>query len=284
MTDRAEEKSYGVRERTARNDEVAFHVERIRLAGYSVLKTDFSETQVADLGARLDAVLERQSREFGGPERLATIGDALTARCPLVYDDAFLRLATYAPLLTLCRHLLGDYFVLMQQNGIVNPSGEGHTQASYHRDLPYQHFVSSRPLAVSALFCIDPFRVETGATTVLVGSHRVEEFPSIDVAATVDVPVTAEPGSFLVFDSMLFHRAGANRSGRVRRGVNHVFTVPIIAQQISLPAALGGRYADDPVLARLLGYEAEPASSATDWRERRLRRVALRRDPPAAEP
>ena len=160
----------------------------------------------------------------------------------------------------------------MQQNGIVNLPVGTHAQASYHRDLPYQHFVSSRPLAVSALFCIEPFRPETGATTVIPGSHRIEPFPSAEVAAALDVPVRAEPGSFIVFDSMLFHRAGVNTSGAPRRAVNHVYTVPIIAQQISLPAALNGRHADDPAVRQLLGYDTEPAHSAMDWRERRLRR------------
>jgi hypothetical protein len=54
--------------------------------------------------------------------------------------------------------------------------------------------------------------------------------------------------------------------------VNHVYSVPVIAQQISLPAALEGRHADDPELARLLGYDVAPAPSDRAWRERRLRR------------
>jgi hypothetical protein len=54
--------------------------------------------------------------------------------------------------------------------------------------------------------------------------------------------------------------------------VNNVFSVPIIAQQISLPSALNGRYSDDPELARLLGYDSTPAASVADWRTRRLRR------------
>ena len=83
----------------------------------------------------------------------------------------------------------------------------------------------------------------------------MEAFPAADVAAQLDTPVTAEPGSFIVFDSMLFHRAGPNVSDRPRRAVNQVFSVPIIAQQVSLPDALEGRHADDPALARLLGYE-----------------------------
>jgi ectoine hydroxylase-related dioxygenase (phytanoyl-CoA dioxygenase family) len=75
-----------------------------------------------------------------------------------------------------------------------------------------------------------------------------------------------------VFDSMVFHRAGENRSGRPRRAVNQVFSTPIIAQQISLPDALQGKYADDPALARLLGYDVAPARSVAAWRERRLAR------------
>jgi ectoine hydroxylase-related dioxygenase (phytanoyl-CoA dioxygenase family) len=132
--------------------------------------------------------------------------------------------------------------------------------------------VSSRPLAISVLFCIDPFRPETGATTVLPASHRVEAFPSDETAAALDTSIAADAGSFIVFDSMLFHRAGSNRSGRPRRAVNQVFSVPIIAQQVSLPAMLKGKYADDPALARLLGYHSGPADSVVGWRERRLAR------------
>jgi ectoine hydroxylase-related dioxygenase (phytanoyl-CoA dioxygenase family) len=264
--------AYGIAEHNKGDDPLALHAERIGIVGYSVLDSGLSRATVADLGARLDRVLDRQAQEFGGTERLAAVGDAHTARCPLAYDEAFLQLVTHSELLSLCRRILGEYIVLMQQNGVVNPSNDAHTQRAYHRDLPYQHFVSSRPLAVSALFCIDPFRVDTGATTVLPGSHRIERFPSADVVRSLDTSVEAEPGAFIVFDSMLFHRAGDNQSGQPRRAVNQVFSVPIIAQQISLPHLLEGRFADDRELARLMGYESAPATSITGWRERRLRR------------
>jgi len=264
-------RSYGVNEQGVAAGDLAAHAERIRLAGYCVLAGALSAADTADLAARLDEVLRRQTEEFGS-ERLEQIGDGFTARCPLVDDAAFLKLATHPRLLALVRLLLGEYVVLMQQNGVINPPQEGHTQGAYHRDLPYQHFVSSRPLAISALFCIDPFRTETGATMVIPGSHHVERFPSPEVAASAEVSVNADAGSFVVFDAMLFHRAGDNRSGRVRRAVNNVFSVPIIAQQISLPSALNGRYSDDSELARLLGYDSTPAASVVDWRTRRLRR------------
>lgn len=270
----SEERSdYGVLEREQIQGEAAVHAERIRVVGYSVVTDAFSRDETAQLGARLDAVLERQVEEFGGAARIAAIGDAGTARCPLAYDDAFLTPATHPRILDLCRVLLGQYIVIMQQNGVSNPPVEAHTQARYHRDLPYQHFTSSRPLAVSALLCIDPFTTETGATTLIPGSHRVERFPSEQVAAALDTTVEAQPGSYIVFDSMLFHRAGTNRSGRNRRGINHVFSIPLIAQQISIPEALQGRFSDDPALAQLLGYGATSPSSVRAWRERRLARL-----------
>jgi ectoine hydroxylase-related dioxygenase (phytanoyl-CoA dioxygenase family) len=264
--------SYGIVERGTASSDAARIAERIRLAGYAVVPGGFSNAEVADLATRLDQVMARQVEEFGGTDRLASIGDALTARCPVAYDEAFVALAAHPTVLAVCRELLGDYVILMQQNGVINPSGERHTQVAYHRDLPYQHFVSSRPLAVSALFCIDPFTTETGATTMIPGSHRMEQFPSDTVAAELDTAVSADPGSFIVFDSMVFHRAGENRSGRPRRAVNQVFSTPIIAQQISLPEALNGRYAGDPALAKLFGYDVAPARSVTAWRERRLAR------------
>ena len=272
MTEGGTTRSYGVVERGHAQSTVAQWAERIRLAGYVVVPGGFSSSEIADFSQRLDRVMDRQVQEFGA-DRLAAIGDTLTARCPLVYDDAFVRLAAHPEVLAVARELLGDYIVLMQQNGVINPAGQQHTQLSYHRDLPYQHFTSSRPLAISALFCIDPFRPETGATTVIPASHRMEAFPSDQVAASLDIAVTAEPGSFIVFDSMLFHRAGANRSDRPRRAVNQVYSVPIIAQQISLVDALPPQYASDPALARLFGFEVTPARSVTAWRERRLART-----------
>jgi ectoine hydroxylase-related dioxygenase (phytanoyl-CoA dioxygenase family) len=262
---------YGVLERARVTDDVAAHSERIRVAGFTVVDGGFTSGEVAEFGQRLDAALAQQRDEFGY-ERLAAIGDEWTVRCPLVHDAIFLRLVTHLRVLAICRNLLGEYVVLMQQNGVINPPRQTHSQTAYHRDLPYQHFTSSRPLALSAIFCIDPFRKETGATTVLPATHRVETFPDETVAATLDTSVEADAGSFIVFDSMLFHRAGENQAERPRRAVNQVFSIPLIAQQISLPLALEGRYREDPALARLLGYEAMPAASALAWRERRVAR------------
>jgi ectoine hydroxylase-related dioxygenase (phytanoyl-CoA dioxygenase family) len=101
----------------------------------------------------------------------------------------------------------------------------------------------------------------------------VEAFPSRAFVEKHQRSVEAKAGSIIVFDAMLYHRGGRNTSGRTRLGINHIFVLPLFKQQIDLPAALGGKFRDDPVLGRLLGYESAPAASAYLWRKSKIERA-----------
>ena len=158
----------------------------------------------------------------------------------------------------------------MSQNAIINRPVDAHYQFTWHRDLNYQHYVSSRPLAVSALYAIDDFTEETGGTWLIPASHKSEPFPSPAYVRRRARQIDAPAGSILLFDAMVYHRAGVNRSGRVRRSVNHIYSVPMIQQQISLPGMLGGKFSDDPFLRMFLGYDTETGRSVQEWRTRKL--------------
>src|SRR5262249_1338206 len=158
------------------------------------------------------------------------------------------------------REFLGDYFILSLQNVIINHPGTVHQQSAWHRDFPYHNMVMSRPLGINVLFAIDEFSAETGSTTVLPYSHKSERLPSSQFIAGNQFAVTASPGSALVFDVMLFHKAGSNRSNIIRRVVNQLFTTPIIKQQYDFPKALAGQRASfDANLERLLGFTSQVA-------------------------
>jgi ectoine hydroxylase-related dioxygenase (phytanoyl-CoA dioxygenase family) len=266
-------RSYGVKQANVNQSAFHRHAEEIRLAGYTVLRQIIDPALLPSARVKLDRLYQAQAAAHGGIAQLRAIDDANVVRCPMAQDDFFLELAANSRLLAVAAELLGDYFVLQQQNGVINPASDENYQAGWHRDLPHQHFVCSRPLAISALVCLDPFTAETGGTQVLPASHLVEVFPSEEYVQSHLQGIVAEPGDALVFDSMLYHRAGVNRSGRARRGVNHVYALPFLNQQISLPRALGGRQANDPKMRRLLGYEIEPAESAFAWRDRRLAKL-----------
>jgi ectoine hydroxylase-related dioxygenase (phytanoyl-CoA dioxygenase family) len=264
-------KSYGIKETTELKNDFERHREEIVINGFTVVPNVIEESLLTEARKRIDDVYAAQAAEMGGEDNLRKINDALLVRSLFVYDEFFLGFATNAKVHQVVASLLGEYFVLLQQNAVINAPTGAHFQSAWHRDMTYQHFVSSRPLSISALYCVDDFSEVTGGTFLLPGSHKVEPFPSREFVATHEITVNAKAGSALVFDAMTYHRGGFNRSNGLRRGVNHVFGLPFIKQQISFPRALDGRYKDDPFLRRFLGYDTEPAESVLQWRNARLR-------------
>jgi ectoine hydroxylase-related dioxygenase (phytanoyl-CoA dioxygenase family) len=268
--------AHGVREFRTSAGQTDLHAEEIATIGFTIVEDVLSPAELELAREKINRAYEAQCAELGGAQALESINDADIARCLLAYDEFFVDLAANDVVVAIVRDLLGDQVVLMSQNGIINRPADDHYQVTWHRDLNYQHFVSSRPLAISALYCIDDFSAETGGTCVLPASHKVEAFPSPEYVERQMLTVAAPAGSVLIFDAMLFHRAGHNRSRHDRLAINHIFTVPMIQQQINLPMALEGRHADDPRLATLLGYTFDPGHSAIEWRRRRLDRRAMR--------
>lgn len=268
-------KSYGIGQQATTATPLESALEELRILGYTVLPQVLDAEALHTARQKLDLLLARQEEALGR-EALAAINELNLVRCPLAYDEFFLHMATQPRVLEAAAAALGHYYILHLQNGIINQAHEAHHQSSWHRDLPYQEFVISKPLALGALFCIDDFTPETGGTQVLPFSHREERMPSAGYVAKHTTDVVARAGDVLLFDAMLYHRAGYNRSGRTRRAVNHVYTAPLLKQQIDLPALLGDRYAADAPLARLLGYESAVATSDVQWRQKRLQRLSSR--------
>jgi ectoine hydroxylase-related dioxygenase (phytanoyl-CoA dioxygenase family) len=263
-------RTHGIKEVRQGESEVDLCVEEIENLGYCIIDSGLSDSNLRVLGQRIDQVYQTQLDELGGEDKLERINDAKVARCLIGYDDAFLGLAVHEKMHDVLKRLLGDYFILMSQNGIINQPTGVHYQITWHRDLNYQHFVSSRPVAMSALYCVDDFSEKTGGTHVLPGSHKVEAFPSKAYVEKHQRVIEAKAGSIIIFDAMLFHRSGLNTSGRTRRAVNHIFTLPFIKQQIDLPKTLKGKFSEDAFLRRFLGYESEPGETALQWRQTKL--------------
>ncbi|OAF01215.1 phytanoyl-CoA dioxygenase [Bradyrhizobium centrolobii] len=257
---------YGILEQAQSTNEVERTCESIRQLGYGVIDGGYSREQLAMLADAFDQVQQSYASRHGGIEVLRSIDEHNTIRLPLAHDPLFLELATNSRILDICSRLISGYAVLNQQNGVINPpNGKQYNQGAWHRDLPYQHFVSSRPLAINALFCLDAFTIENGATMVLPASHRQEAFPSDHFVKTQALQVSASAGSFIVLDCMVFHSGGVNTTARPRRAVNHVYTIPLIRQQIDLPSALGDGFTGDSKLRRLLGYDVHQPGSVAEY-------------------
>lgn len=259
--------SYGVSLRSKpHSDEPSRIAEEVRYTGYAVAEGAIAPSDVSELCDLLDSVYQAQCIEVGGEDVLHELHDADIVRCPLAYEHKFLDLAQHHLIIDVAKKLLGENVVLLMQNGIINRPDRAQAQGRWHRDLNYQHWVSSRPLAIGALVCLEDFNEKTGATRFLPASHKFEEFPAPEMIVKYEEGVEAPRGSVLFFDAMAFHRAGANTSARIRRAINHVIGVPILSQQIDIPAMLQRSAPNDAWLAGYLGFRWNPADSVARWR------------------
>jgi ectoine hydroxylase-related dioxygenase (phytanoyl-CoA dioxygenase family) len=269
-------KRYGVKVQTHSGGPIEQAAEKIKLVGYATVESGYTSDQRNLLAEAFNRTHGLQANTHGGPARLAEIDEHHTIRAPLSLDAAFLELAQNKNVLGVaeqlfCGTVTSGAFVLNQQNGIINPGNSGaYNQGAFHRDLPYQHFVSSRPLAINALYCIEPFTRENGATFVIPGSHKEEAFPSDHTVNALSLQVEAPAGHYLILDCMLFHSGGVNRTGNPRRAVNHVYTLPFIRQQIELPSLMGPSPNLPPETMRLLGYGIESVRSVGTYYESRI--------------
>ncbi len=261
--------THGVGLRTALRDDLDAKAEELRAAGYTLLPSGLSAHELKGARERLEVIYRTQVDEAGGMQALARCRDLDVARCPLAYDEAFIGLAAHASLIALVQRLLGDNVVLLQQNGLFNRPQLQHYQTHWHRDLSYQHWTSSEPLAINALLTLDDFTLENGATHVLPGSHLRAEFPSEAYVEKFATPLVAPAGTFLVLDAMLYHRAGRNHSSGERRALNHLIGRPFMAQQFDLSRMVDARHGTDPFLNRYLGFRWSPCASVADWRRLR---------------
>ncbi len=252
---------------------IANDVERaafeLHMLGYTQLDSGFSESELKEFSDRLDAAMEIQRKECGGAEYMKTTGESHFIRALIVYDETFFKVCRHPKILELAEMIMGAPVYLNQQNAVLNPPGDVDYETVYHRDFPHQHFTSSHALALTVLLCVDDFMVENGATMVLPGSHKIEPFPDESVWRNREVPMTGKKGTFLIMDSMLFHRTGKNKTEDFRRAVVQVYSIPLIKQVISFPHMFGDKYKDDPELATFLGYPYETANNVMDFRRAR---------------
>jgi ectoine hydroxylase-related dioxygenase (phytanoyl-CoA dioxygenase family) len=226
-----------------------------------VLDEDFLErTRTAMYEARAAI------RDQVGEEKLARAGELGVLRLVACFHDHFLSLLELPEVLAIVDGTVSDTAILHLQNGLILPSfPEGKVpstfQTRFHQDFP--RHLEGYLASINLFFAIDEFTVENGGTIVVPGTHQQAEPPPEAYLETAKIPVVCPAGSLLVFDSTLWHAAGANVSGRDRLALNHQFTRSFFKQQMDYVRALG----DDKVLAQkprtqqLLGWYTRTPTS-----------------------
>jgi len=142
-------KSYGINKSNAIVDEIDCRIEEFTHLWYTILENVIPDHELVLLRSELHRIYDQQELEFGR-ENIEEINGKYMARALLCYSDAYLELARKDAIISFVRKILGNYFILHLQNGIINMPNEEHHQSSWHRDLPYQNWVASEPIGCNA--------------------------------------------------------------------------------------------------------------------------------------
>jgi ectoine hydroxylase-related dioxygenase (phytanoyl-CoA dioxygenase family) len=259
--------SYGVLSRQVSTSEIDRAVEEVRLLGYSSIDSGMTPEEIEEIKLVSQATARNYKAKYQDMDLVQT-GEANNHRAPLLEDLKFLNVAQNEKILEIVNRLIVGEFFLNQQNLVINPpSSKNYNQLRFHRDLPYQHYVSTRPLAINALFAVDDFTLKNGATIVIPASHKIEEFSSDAVIEKQAKQIEVKAGSFLILDCMTFHAAASNNSHEDRVGINHVYSTLMLRPQIDWGRAIPQEVREklDSPQRKLLGLNHPIAGNVKDF-------------------
>jgi ectoine hydroxylase-related dioxygenase (phytanoyl-CoA dioxygenase family) len=244
-------------------------IDNLQRDGYAVIERVLNEEFLAETRMAMYRA-QRDIRREVGEDRLARAGELGVLRLMLRFDRHFFRFLEIAELLEIVDRTVSQTAILHLQNGFILPSypaGEQPQvfQTRYHQDFP--RVLNGYLASINLLFAIDPFTVSNGATWVVPGSHQQSGPPSAAEISRRAQPVECPEGSIIVFDSTLWHAAGANTSGRDRLAINHQFTRSFIKQQIDYVRALGADVvtSQPPRTQQLLGWYTRVVTSLDEY-------------------
>jgi ectoine hydroxylase-related dioxygenase (phytanoyl-CoA dioxygenase family) len=232
------------------------HAGRIRREGFVVLRDVLAPGEVAAMRSALAPYLTGEHlgrNDFEGfrSERVYAL---------LAKDPALALLVEHPRLLAIVDRLLAPHYLLSAFLAIhVHP---GETPQGWHFDDGGCRVPRPRPMhGVSAIWALDEFTAENGATEVIPRSHLWgDDAPAPSAGDAVSICMPA--GSVVVFAGNLVHRGGASRGGGTRLGVTPQYCQPWLRQIENMALAVPPEAARrlSPRLQELLGYSiAEPS-------------------------
>ena len=232
------------------------HASTIRREGFLVLRDVLSPAEEAAMRAALAPHLQGKLKgrnDFEGfhTERVYAL---------LAKDPALALLVEHPRLLAIVDRLLAPHYLLSAFLAIhVHP---GETPQGWHFDDGGCRVPRPRPMyGVSAIWALDEFTAENGATQVIPRSHLWgDDAPPPD--GTRAVPICMSAGSVVMLAGTLVHRGGASRGGSTRLGVTSQYCQPWLRQLENMALAVPPPLARmlSPRVQELLGYSiAEPS-------------------------
>ncbi|HZZ35876.1 MAG TPA: phytanoyl-CoA dioxygenase family protein [Caulobacteraceae bacterium] len=226
---------------------------RLDADGYLLFPGILIEAELGAIRAQLDPVLQETPRGRNDFEGFTT----KRVYALLHHAPATAVLVEHPMLMAVAEQLLEPTFLLSAHLAIQIFDGE--TAQSWHFDDGfYRHPMPRGPDGVSAIWALDAFTEENGATEIIPGSHKWGPARPAGFEASA-VKAIAPAGSLLVFPGNLTHRGGANTGAPPRLAVTTQFCQGWHRQQENMMVSVGEGARDlSPCVQALIGYSIHP--------------------------
>ena len=229
-------------------------LQRLTNDGYVILERVLGDAELAALKAALapfeaDRPMGRNDFEGELSQRVYSLAGK---------GAPFLALAEHPRVLRLLDALLEKNFLLSNLQSIRLHPGE--TPQAWHTDDAFYPSPRPRgPQGASAIWAIEEFTGDNGATEVIPGSHRWGmEHPDDRKHDVVQAVMPA--GSVIVFQAGTWHRGGGNASKGTRLAISPQYCQPWLRPQESqlLIVPPERARACSPRMRAMLGYNIHP--------------------------
>ena len=241
----------------------------VKTLGYAVVEGVISASFLESTRDAMYRTQEKILRDVG-QARLERAGENGVLRLMMKYDPHFFQFLEIPEVLEVIDNTVSTTAIMHLQNGFILPSSPkeqtaGLFQYRFHQDFP--RVLNGYVASMNVMFAIDEFSTDTGATHVVPKTHQLMTPPDEKYLSENAIALECPAGSMIVFDSTLWHAAGANTSGKDRLAINHQYTRSYIKQQIDYVRALGDAavLAQPPRTQQLLGWYTRVVTSLDEY-------------------
>ena len=211
------------------NNNLQTHLQEIEERGYTIVENAFDAALADEL---CDALLEIENRDNIIPANNSFEGNR-TVRIYnlLAHQPVFQRAPTTETVLPIIEGVLDKGCLLSSMSSIAIAPDE--TPQPIHSDD--QVIGLARPhkaVVCNSMWALTNFTEENGATRLVPGSHKFDQFPEYGPDIHYDsIPAEMKRGSVLVWHGSLWHGGGANTTTERRIGLAVNYCAGFIRQQ-----------------------------------------------------
>lgn len=213
-------------------DKEAF-IRDIEGPGYSVIQNALPPEWIARCKAELERAIDIEMKYHNKGTEYRDY--AMVLICSL-YGKSFTDLFDFPLAMAGFNAILGEGSIVYAYTSSSMPPGRVNYSGRIHVDCP--RLIPGYRTNMGAMYLLDDYTLENGATYMLAGSQYRKDEPSKEEFFRDAQRVVAPAGSVCFFDARIWHAGGENKTDKWRHAVTINACRPWMKQRLDIPRAM----------------------------------------------